>query len=70
MEHWCILKKVIIPPYSANSTLFRFLYPGKLIELDKRLAQNSQALKTLQKEAVAIVQTAELLYKNESYQYP
>ena len=61
---------VIIPPYSANSTLFRFQYPGKLIELDKRLPKNSQILRRLQEESIAMLQTADFLYKNESYQYP
>jgi len=61
---------VVIPPCSPNSTLFRFQYPGTLAALDVKSPRNRQVLERLQREAIAMTQTAEFLYQQGSYQYP
>lgn len=61
---------VTIPLYRSSGSLLRFQSPDKLITLDKNLPQNSKTLKRLQKEAIAILQTADFLYNEQSYRYP
>lgn len=61
---------VVIPPHSSHSTLFYFQYPDTLVELDAKVPRNRQTLRRLQKEAIAMLQTAESLYQKGSYQYP
>ncbi len=61
---------MMIPPYGAKCELFRLTLPMKLDRVDLAIADQSAKAKEMTRDATALLQSADILFRRGSYNLP